>query len=79
MSLVDALEIVDRNLSLIFLHLQRDESGRPGSLSAQSAKREQKQSQTQAASNSGVVFMSNTPWSSVPASPGTTQFPDFLD
>lgn len=72
-----AIETMDRSLKLIVGHSNRDESDRPGSLSAHSANCLQLQSRTRAASDSWNRPMCNTPWSSTPASHGATDPCDF--
>lgn len=70
---------MDRILRTIVGHLKHDESDRPWSPFAHSARREQRQNRTGAATDSRGAPKSNTPWSSVPASPGVTNLCDYLD
>lgn len=69
-SLVDAPEIVDLNVSLIFGRSKRSDLAKLGSTFVYYASHESRRRPTRAASDSRGVLMRATPRSSAPAFPG---------
>lgn len=76
---IDAPKVVDRNLRLIVENSKRDKSARPGSSSVHPASLGKRQSWTRAATDSGSACKGDVPRSSGPASPDSTDPPNFPD